>query len=460
MHTAILKACSALATLAILAACSTGATTPDEELSKAAPTSDTISLVDSPVVPVEESPRSGPDDAWVTVVVFSDFACPFGARLAATLDFVFHDVENSVARRVFKYHPRQGDPVSLRAAHAAEAARKQGRFWEMHDALFDAHAALSAADSDRLIMEIADSVGLDLEAFKEDYESDEVAERVEKDLALADELDLPDGPSVFVSGGFIAGARSAGVYTEAIARIYSVLHDAVETEEIERSQVYRYAVDALYDHTRRNVEQTRRGADPVVELPIGGEGPDTSPIEESLVQVGIFTDLSSAPTRQMLRLFVDKLAVSDDEIRLTFFHLLGEDDEATRLAHRALEGAESHRTTIELLTWLVEEDRPWQTDVDLLRDRLEQLGIEAVDDDVFDKAVEADRSAAKRYGVYATPTLFINGIRLTGLHDAEQVEEIIEEQRVLAKEIAAREDLRGWSLYEQVVETNRERILR
>ncbi len=82
------------------------------------------------------------------------------------------------------------------AARAALAAGKQGKFWEFHDELFATAPELGPEE----ITGIATKLGLDLEKFKLDMESDEIAEKVKKDLSDAQDAGVTGTPTIFING--------------------------------------------------------------------------------------------------------------------------------------------------------------------------------------------------------------------------------------------------------------------
>jgi protein-disulfide isomerase len=94
-----------------------------------------------PGVPVGTSPSTGPADAWVTVVEFSDFQCPFCAAAKGTLRSVLSTAGSDV-RHVFKHFPLSSHAYARPTAIAAECARVQGRFWEFHDLVFSRQSSL------------------------------------------------------------------------------------------------------------------------------------------------------------------------------------------------------------------------------------------------------------------------------------------------------------------------------
>ncbi|MFH1437436.1 MAG: thioredoxin domain-containing protein [Pseudomonadota bacterium] len=139
---------------------------------------------------------TGPADADVTIVSFSDFQCPFCRKAAAVIRGIKEEHLEKV-RLVFKQWPMESiHPMAQDAAIAAEAALMQGRFWEMHDQLFSLKGALSPGN----IEEAAKRAGLDIERWKEDMESAEVMERITKDREEAKKLGLKGTPTIFVNG--------------------------------------------------------------------------------------------------------------------------------------------------------------------------------------------------------------------------------------------------------------------
>jgi protein-disulfide isomerase len=94
-----------------------------------------------PGIPVGTSPSTGPADAWVTIVEFSDFECPYCAAVQGTLRTVLSTAGSDV-RRVWKNFPLSFHAGARPTAIAAECARVQGRFWEFHDLVFAGQATL------------------------------------------------------------------------------------------------------------------------------------------------------------------------------------------------------------------------------------------------------------------------------------------------------------------------------
>lgn len=131
----------------------------------------------------------GPETAPV-VIEYAEFECHF-CRLA--------DVRLAALplRRVFRHFPvRSKHPRSWAAACAAEAAARQGRFWEMHDSLY----ADQGRQADPHLWERARRLGLDVHRFEADRRSEEVAERVRRDFDSGLRAGVVTTPTLFVGG--------------------------------------------------------------------------------------------------------------------------------------------------------------------------------------------------------------------------------------------------------------------
>jgi protein-disulfide isomerase len=149
------------------------------------------------------APARGPADAAVTLVVFADFRCPYCRQMLPVLERLLaaHPQE---LRLVFKNLPVVS-PDSGRAAIAALAAGRQGRFWEMHDRLF---ALQGAPLEERLVLREAQQLGLDVELLRADLRRPELRAAVEADRAEAERLGVSGTPAFFVNGVHLAGAQS------------------------------------------------------------------------------------------------------------------------------------------------------------------------------------------------------------------------------------------------------------
>lgn len=147
------------------------------------------------------SPVKGPKDAKITIIEFSDFQCPFCKRGKDTMDQILKAYPKDV-KLVFKHLPLEFHKQAKPAAIATLAAGKQGKFWEMHDIFFDNQQSIN----EEFIMTTAQKLGLNMDKFKADMASDEIAKQVKDDSELARKNGISGTPGFFVNGVAVKGA--------------------------------------------------------------------------------------------------------------------------------------------------------------------------------------------------------------------------------------------------------------
>ena len=104
---------------------------------------------------------------------------------------------------VFKHLPLPFHDKAQGAHQAAEAARLQGKFWEMHDRIFAEQRAMSPTK----YLEYAADLGLDVDQFKKDLTSEKVKARISEDMLQASKLGVTGTPGFFINGRFMSGAQ-------------------------------------------------------------------------------------------------------------------------------------------------------------------------------------------------------------------------------------------------------------
>jgi protein-disulfide isomerase len=162
-------------------------------------------------VGTEQAPARGAAQPKVTVIAFLDFQCPYSARASQTLSDIAKEHADEVAI-VFRHRPVALHRQALAAALAAEAAREQGKFWQMHDLLFARQEHLDAASLETYAKEL----GLDLAAFRRSLADSSGKRHVDADLQLADRFSVVGTPTFFVNGRSFRGSQPASVWRELI----------------------------------------------------------------------------------------------------------------------------------------------------------------------------------------------------------------------------------------------------
>jgi protein-disulfide isomerase len=144
----------------------------------------------------------GNPNALVTIAEFSDFQCPFCSRVNPTIKKIFETYGDKV-RVVFKHNPLSFHKDAPLASEASLAAGAQGKFWEMHDLLFQNQRKLK---KDNLIA-YATQLGLNVAQFTADLDSRKFKAQVDADLAQAKKLGVRGTPNFFVNGKKLTGAQ-------------------------------------------------------------------------------------------------------------------------------------------------------------------------------------------------------------------------------------------------------------
>ena len=141
----------------------------------------------------------GNPNANVTIEEFADFECPPCATMSPMLAKLEKEFESQV-RVLFRNFPLQMHKHAEDAARAAEAAGLQGKFWQMHDALYRNQIAWSKEQDVRLaFVTYAQEIGVDVGRFERDLDSPEVRARVSSDQARATSLGVNRTPTLFIN---------------------------------------------------------------------------------------------------------------------------------------------------------------------------------------------------------------------------------------------------------------------
>ena len=185
-------------------------------------------LLESPRQTIETKgrPAQGPDGAPVTLVVFSDFQCPYCKRAAETLTEV-QRLYADRARLVFRHFPLEMHDRAQQAAEAAECAGAQGKFWPMHDQLFADARKLSDAD----FLAYAEKAGLEREPFARCLAGGLARRAVEEDLRAGKALGVEGTPALYINGRLVTGARSVAALRRVIDEELARTATAIRAEK-------------------------------------------------------------------------------------------------------------------------------------------------------------------------------------------------------------------------------------
>ena len=146
------------------------------------------------------NPVMGQESASVTIIEYSDFQCPYCAKGDKMVQGFINKYPGKI-RFIFKNYPIQEHEQANKAALAAMAAHKQGRFWEYHDLLFQASPAID----EKTILLCAEIMKLNMEQFNNDRKSDEIKGWIEQDKADAKKLNFLKTPGFVINNVPISG---------------------------------------------------------------------------------------------------------------------------------------------------------------------------------------------------------------------------------------------------------------
>jgi diadenylate cyclase len=241
----------------------------------------------------------GPATAAVTLVEYGDYECPYCGRMHPVVKEIRERLGNRL-RFVFRHFPLDSvHPHARRAAEAAEAAASQGRFWEMHDLLYENQDDLG----DEALRRYATRLGLDPARFEDDLEERAHAPRVREDRFGGERSGVEGTPTFFVNGVRYEGPRDLEALLEAIE-----------------------------DAARGGDGRTTRQADPLDEVCSERRGVNTRTLRQ-VVQIAVEIAREGREGRKIGTLFVvgDSEAVIGHSRPLILDPLAGHPDERKRL---------------------------------------------------------------------------------------------------------------------------------
>ncbi len=358
-------------------------------------------------VPIGKSPVRGPKNAPVTLVVFSDFQCPFCKKLAPTLDELRKAYPNEL-RVVFKHNPL---PFHARAEPAAEltleALQKRGEagFWQVHDALF-------ARDSldDAALEEVAKAANLDPQQALAAVQAHKYQETLDRDADLALDVDANGTPTSFVNGRKIVGSRGADDFKAVIDE--EIVHaKELVAKGTPAAKVYETIVKG--GKTAPPAKQIKVAA-PTANSP--GKGQRGAP-----VTIQMFTDFQCPFCGKVQTVLAEIEKRYKGRVRIVYRNMpLAMHANARSAANLAMEAfAQKGEAGFWKMHDVLFANQKALERADLLgyaQDAGLDLtkAIEAVDQHRHDTRIEADLKAASDAGISGTPTFVINDYELVG----------------------------------------------
>jgi protein-disulfide isomerase len=382
-------------------------------------------------VPVRaDDPARGPKDAKLTVVLFSDFECPFCARVEPTLKQLEEAFPGQV-RVTWKHQPIASlHPNAMGAALATEAAREQGKFWELHAKLFENQRALGA----EALPGYARAAGLDVAKFEKALAAKRGEARIVEDQRLGNSVGASGTPTMFFNCRQVVGAqpfdRMKAVAAEELAKA-----DRLLAGKAPGAGFYDEACAANVASAPAAAAAQAPGVEAVpaalqaADVPVRPDDPIRGNPKAPVTLV-LFSDFQCpfcarvGPTLDQVR------QQYGDKVRIVWKH------QPLGFHPNALPAAEAAEAAREQGKFWPMHDKLFAAQRELSAETYERIAREiGLDLKKFQQAtasgrfrarIQEDQQLASRIGAGGTPTMFVNGERIVGAVPFEQVKAVID----------------------------------
>ncbi len=156
----------------------------------------------------------GKADAKITIVEWSDFQCPYcGKFYTETLpELQKQFIDTGKVKLVYKHFPLSFHENAQKAAEASECASEQGKFWEMHDKIFENQQTLTVVDLKKYAVDLK----LDTKKFDECLDTNKYAEKVKADMEIGAKVGVSGTPGFLINGIILSGAQPFAAFEEVI----------------------------------------------------------------------------------------------------------------------------------------------------------------------------------------------------------------------------------------------------
>ena len=173
-----------------------------------APAPEPLEITGLPEVTSEDFVKGATESAKVTLIEYGDFQCPACGAYFPVVKQLSEEFKSDL-KVVYRNMPLTNiHPFAMITAQAAYAAGRQGKFWEMHDLLFENQSEWTTSNAREKILQYAESLKLDIDKFKEDLDSDEAKDFVNKQREEALSIGLNSTPSFFLNGKYIQNPKT------------------------------------------------------------------------------------------------------------------------------------------------------------------------------------------------------------------------------------------------------------
>jgi protein-disulfide isomerase len=401
-------------------------------------------------VPVGDSYAKGAsaEEALITIIEFSEFQCPFCSRVNPTITQLLNDYPGQV-RVAFKHNPlpfhKDAEPASV----AALAAGEQGKFWEMHDLLFQNQRELNRENFEKF----AQQIGLDMDKFKAalDNPAPYVA-KIKKDQAQAEQFAARGTPHLFINGIRLRGAQPIDAFKKVVD---AELPKAKAAKEAGAKDIYAEVIKGAKtkgDEPKPPTPAAKEDDKAVFAVPTGDQtGSAQGNVKGALVTIIEFSDYQ-CPFCSRAEGTIDEIVKEyGDKVRVFFKHNPLPFHKDAMPASKAALAARNQGKFWEMHKLLFANQKALAA-ADLEK-YAQQIGLNMdkfkkdMADPALENEIKNDQAVAANFGARGTPAFFINGRKLVGAQPITAFKALIDEVMASAQKIGKTGD----ALYAEVI---------
>ncbi len=418
---------------------------------------------DAAVAISSKDPMWGSRNAPVTLVLFSDYECPFCSKVEATLNQLKESYGKDKLRIIWKNNPlpfhKNARPASL-AANTVFNLAGSDAFWKFHEKAFQNQRALTTENFEAWAAE----AGVDKAKFKAAFDSKQFDKKIDDDMAVGKTAGVTGTPASMINGVFLSGAQPAEKFKAVIDEQLKAA-EAKKAAGVKADRVY---VELSKENKAKNPPPKSREPEgpkaddkSVWKVAVGENDPAKGPVGAPITIV-VFSDFQCPfcskvePTLdEVQKAYPEKVRVVWKDNPLPFHPRAEPASELAREA-RAQKGEKGFWAAHSLLF----KNQQKLADEDLLG-YAKELGLDvdkvksAINDKKYKALFDASQEQADDLQAQGTPHMFINGRRLVGAQPIDKFKEVIDEEMKKADALVAK-GVKPADLYNEIIKDGKE----
>jgi protein-disulfide isomerase len=414
-------------------------------------------------------PVSSKDPTWgnraapVTLVLFSDFQCPYCSKVEATITQLKEKYGPEKLRVVWKSNPLPFHPNARPASLAAETVFRQvgaKAFWKFHDLAFQNYQALSPEKYEQWAVQ----AGADKAKWKASFDKGEFAKKIDDDMAVGKAVGVQGTPASFINGNFLSGAQPVEAFSkvidEELGKAKAAIASGTKADKVYAKLAGENKAKAPAKADPKPEAKPAEDDKTVWKVP-AGDGPVKGGAE-ALVTIVQFSDFQ-CPFCSRVEPTIDEVMKGyGDKIRLIWrnntlpFHPRAEPAAELAMEARAQKGDKgfwaAHAMIFKNQTKIADED---------LLGYAKELGLDvdkvklAIKDHKYQPGMQADMDLADDIQASGTPHFFINGRRLVGAQPADKFKAVIDEEMTKAQALLGK-GVKAKDIYAEIIKDGKE----